>query len=270
VRITTPKLTGPELAWAPFKGWSVLFDTDLGPHQRQQGGAEPPEPLELLELPGKLIAGHDLYRTLSVWSFDLVRRQQPAGYLPLPPSSYHVTVCDGLSDAQLNEAQGPARQRIAQMLESLPGAVLDPVSLVPSAAAALAQLVESATSPIDLRFAGIESRGHALVVGLEPAQHSRSAYSMIVEARDALLSTLGAEFGIDLTSPWRPHVSVGYWANQEVADEHEELVAAGARTVIESAPNAGVRVGRASVHAFDDMETYWRAGTRSISVQRRA
>lgn len=272
MKFTSPKLTGPEPAWAPFKGWSVVFDTDPDGDQHDDGGGRSgavADGVELLHLPAELIAGHNLYSRLSAWSADLPGHLgQPAGYLPLPPSTYHVTVCDGLSDAQLQETSGNARQRIATMLNSLPGAVVDPASLVPHAADALAHLVERAAPPIDLSFEGIETRGHALVVVLEPCHASLPACAKIVEARSTLLSALGTDFGLDLITPWRPHVTLGYWTNRDIAELHQHLVESGSQAILDAAPDSPIRVGRASVHAFDDMATYWRPRKRPGSAQR--
>lgn len=248
-----------------------MFDA---PARRQQHGCAEAlanaaaSDIELLALPDDVIAEVDLYRSLAAWSQDLVSELGlPTAYLALPASTYHVTVCDGLSVAQIEGVDGSTREWIAQMLGSLPGSIVDSAALLPSGVPSVAHeqltdLLECAASPIDFTLARIETRRHAVVAALEPVDACLPSYSQIVEARDAFLSRLSDELGVNLITPWRPHVSLGYWVNTDAADEHEPDVAAGGEALM-NAGSCELRVLGSSVHAFDDMATYWRPSTAS-------
>jgi hypothetical protein len=95
IPITNPKLLGLEPRWAPFRGFSLLFD--------------PPADDTWLRA---LCAG------VAELEDDALIAEHGLRLLPLP--SYHVTVWDGVNDGKLAEVAPEWRAAWARFLQSIP------------------------------------------------------------------------------------------------------------------------------------------------------
>src|SRR5687768_3467807 len=115
VEITNRKVAGLEPRWAPFPGFSLLFDNPGGCLTPADG---------LLHLRCPVEADPDLpfYRGLAegLQQVGLDRLTRAHSFCPLPPASYHVTVWDGCNAGNLQRVAEPARPAFASYLEALP------------------------------------------------------------------------------------------------------------------------------------------------------
>ena len=99
ITITNTKVAGLEAKWASFRGFSLLFDNP--------GESLSPKETNLKQIDCPLDEQKDLqfYRCLNRW-IDKVGRQKLINtymFCPLPFNSYHVTVWDGLNDANVHK-----------------------------------------------------------------------------------------------------------------------------------------------------------------------
>lgn len=228
--VTTPKLVDLQPTWARFTGWSVL-------------ATDPP--------------AVPLYGLLAGWAGSirdaLAASSDDAPLAWLPPSTFHLTVLDGLNQShvrRLRPAQGAA---VAAALAALPDEVDDPVL---RAGVDLGPLLEVVgRSPCALRVAGVHVGGHAVMARLEPADTDAAAQlDRIRAARTAVLADLSRAAGLDLITPWVPHVTLAYVANREAAaalSSRIEQVAAATRP--EGTDTAVLTVTGAALHTFTSM-----------------
>src|SRR5712691_6763684 len=130
ITITNPKVAGFVPRWAPFRGFSLLFDSPG--HSLTRSG-------DRLDLNGDVDADPELlfHRRLRDSLADLHPDLLTNTYLfcPLPPASYHVTVWDGGNDGNVDRVTGPQRPELEALRAGLPGSLSQPNSFVAMAAA---------------------------------------------------------------------------------------------------------------------------------------
>lgn len=248
-RITNPKVAGLEPVWRPYAGVSVLFDNP-GPTPRARGGLRP------LTVPRAGDA--PLYDAIgaAVAALGAARAPERFGYCPLPPSTYHVTVCDGVNQTQTGRLPRRAAASVRRYLTALPGALPEP----PPALAFLARTGAFAAAggrAVEFRATGLAGWGSVLAVRLEPLPESRDALALVAEARARLAATVEARLGLRV-QPWRPHLSVGYFADRDGAAAARAEIPAWSDAVRREAGDATVRFASASLYGFTDMVTFFR------------
>jgi hypothetical protein len=250
MNVTNPKLTAVEpTAWAPFPGISLLYD---------DAGCSSSQGLQSLERLAVVTARDDeLYRRLH----DAV---QEAGLRDgvelslLPVDSYHVTLCDAVNHGNRGQVRGPYRHLVDDTLGDLPDALLRANELM-----ALMRDPELPWSvqrdPARFRVDGLEVRGHALVARLTPSnQRSIAAVSCHEAARELFANRLHTRLGIDV-QPWRPHVTLGYLANDDLAARlRDRFLDRWQSETLERTDGASARFVSASVYGFTDMASFWR------------
>lgn len=203
-----------------------------------------------------------LYRDLAAAADRFARRHRDLPLAWLPPSTYHVTVMDGLSAPHV-AMLGPERARcLGACLDRLPRSVADLEALTLGDGAALQRLCAAVgAAPVDYRAVSIVCRGHAVLAELQPTDGSVDAHAAIERLRESTLSTLEHQTGLQLTTPWQPHVSLGYVANRQAA---RALAAALTEQPISADDIAEhtIRYRSAGVYGFLDMADYRRSASR--------
>jgi hypothetical protein len=113
-----------------------------------------------------------------------------------------VTLCDGVNDriAQRSDADLRSLVRFDDVDAELRGTI--------------DRLLDASGSPVSLRPIRAEVRGHAVMVALEP---SGAQLAELRERRHELLAELEQRCGVRLDTPWRPHVTLAYTADQPTA-----------------------------------------------------
>ena len=248
--ITNPKIAGLEPTWRTWRGVSVLFDNP---------GRSPGRRLEDATVAGT--PQQRLYDDLAV----LMDAARPAtlrsayGFCPLPRATYHVTVCDGPNEMELARAATPGAEVIAPVLAALPDSVAEvPRALAPADAGTLLRTVER--NPVTLTAAALVIWGSVLAARLVAADEASSlALEQITVARSAVTGALHTMLGVPVR-PWRPHVSLGYFASDEGAGHAQERLAEWNQWLAAAEP-ASITYRSAALYAFTDMVSFFRAGT---------
>jgi hypothetical protein len=252
VRITNPKLATLEPTWRRYRGLSVLFDN---PGSRLRRGVT-----ALEDIPVDDRHRQQLYDVLA----DVVEDMDPRamrdrfGFCPLPRHSYHVTVCDGPNEHAMAGRTSPDRALATAVIADLPGS-LD------HAATHLdwfcdAPLLRAATgTPVTLAVCDIAVWDHVLAAHLTPADApARNALDRVARARAELVATLQARLDLR-TRTWRPHVSLGYFANRRSARAATSTLGRWNHAVA-AHHTPTVTFDSAAVYGFTDMASFYRLG----------
>lgn len=252
-RITNPKVATLEPTWRRYRGVSVLFDNP--------GTPTPPGVCALTELPVDNPPRQRLYDELAdlVAEVDTGQMRDRYGFCPLPRNTYHVTVCEGPNERSAADVPGAHRAAVASVLDELPGS-LDrmPTALRFLRGAELPAAV--AANPVTFGAAGIVIWGHVLAARLEPADApARLAIERLRRARADLDHQLRDRLGLG-AQPWRPHVSLGYFANRAGADAAARPLAQWNRSLA-ARPRPTITFTSAAVYGFTDMVSFFRLGS---------
>jgi hypothetical protein len=194
--ITQAKVAGLEPRWAPFAGFSLLFDNP------GSAAARSPE--------------RTLYAQLDAAIGKIGRDALSRDFLlcPLPLSSYHVTVWDGINAENLSSVSDPLRAEWAAYLRGIPQPMCpEPASMKVVRDSALAH---GPRMPIKFRFEDLAVWGHqALVARLLPADEASAArLAELCVAREELNAAALRSLGVCASSRYAPHVTLGYFANE--------------------------------------------------------
>ncbi len=253
ITITNPKVAGFVPRWAPFRGFSLLFDNP-GSSLTRSG--------DRLELNVDVLADPELafYRRLrdSLESLDLDLLIRTYLFCPLPPSSYHVTVWDGGNDGNLAQVFGSQRAKLEALLAGLPGSLSQPNELVEMAASS--PLVREQRWKIGFQFDRLVNWGNSVIVArLRPADAmSTETLSELVEERRRLTSRFRDLFGIGPSETYSPHVSLGYFANREAAQFSVPCLEGWNGLFEERMQGITLLLSRVGVYGFTDMASFFR------------
>lgn len=254
--ITNPKLSSVEPpAWSAYPGVSVLYDP---PGCAELSGVQPLEavsPRKHLDLM--------LYDRLSEAADHIADTTAQDGepLCALPRATYHVTLCDGINEGMRDRVHGQeARREIEQTLAGLPDSLLWATSVM--------RLLRDRdllwtvwTHPISFRLSALKVWGHVLVARLEPADEGSTAALAAHEAsRGELVRRLSVRLGVQVQT-WRPHVTLGYFANETAAARtREHVLPQWHGYVRERTRGLSLTFRSASVYGFTDMVSFWRLG----------
>lgn len=251
VRITNPKIATLAPTWRRYRGFSVLFDNP--------GARAPARMTPLADLPVEDPAQQALYDDLAalVAGADVATMREQHGFCPLPRYSYHVTVCDGPNEQDLAGAHGPAVAAAAALLDDLPHS-LDRLSTELTLPHAPRLIAAVAADPVTLVVSDVAIWGHVLAARLAPADAAaRVALERVSRARTHLVDELRRELGLR-TQAWRPHVSLGYFANRDAARAAQPSLVQWRRALARR-PRTAITYRSAAIYGFTDMASFFRA-----------
>lgn len=248
--ITTPKLSrASPPVWSPYPGVSVLY-TDPG--SAALSGIEP------LETSARARHGDlGLYDRLHDLAEEIDSARDVA-FCKLPRHTYHVTLCDSVNQGTRSEVHREARDEITRTLHHLPDSLLWTTELL--------RLLRDRdlhwtvrSRPISFRVETLHVWGHVLVAGLEPADPASEAAKATHEAcRADLVARLHTRLGVEVQA-WRPHVTLGYFPNEDAAAQaREHELATWQERARERTGGVSVTFRSASVYGFTDMVSFWR------------
>jgi hypothetical protein len=255
ITITNPKVAGFVPQWAPFRGFSVLFDNS----DASLVGAG-----SLKQLAGDVDNDPALgfYRALrdAITGLDLRVLRHTYLFCPLPSLSYHVTVWDGANDGSLNSGTPSQRQVFEHLIADLPQAFSQPHPLIQLVAES--ELVRRKDWNIQFCFNRLQLIGHTVLLAeLAPADsEAELRMQELVSARRALSVATQASYGISPYERFWPHVSLGYFANHELAQLAMPCVPLWDALFRERLANQRLTFSSASIYGFSDMATFFRAG----------
>jgi hypothetical protein len=192
--ITNPKLIGLEPRWAPFRGISLLF---VNPASKADAG---------------------LYRTLQEGLAGLEHDELITKKLfrLLPVTTHHVTVWDGINDGNLPQVVPGYRPAWERFLDEIPNPA-SPDDLLREVLES--ELLTRQDWGLRLRCEQIENWSNiSLVARLGPADEiSETNLQQLIAARDALSDIFEARFCVRPHPCYTPHITLGYFANDERA-----------------------------------------------------
>ena len=154
-----------------------------------------------------------LYRSLgdALAKVGFDSANNPWSFCPLPSTSYHLTVWDGINDANLHEIAEPQRKEFAEFLLRLPqSAKFAPPNLIPPDAFDGVVV----TDPVKFQFDGLSLWGDSVLVArMAPAdEKSREVLTAVCGRRKHLDERL-AQIGRPASLRYTPHVSLGYFCD---------------------------------------------------------
>jgi 2'-5' RNA ligase len=249
--ITNEKIAGLEPRWASFRGFSLLFD-------HPGAGPAPRDGVACLER-GLDAAPLRLYRALREGLARIGPEPLTRTHLLclLPPSTYHVTVWDGIHDGNLAAVTPVHRDECACCLQELPGS-LGRSDVFREITAST--LVQQPDWNIRLRFERLENWSNvSLVARLGPADPASAAsLARLTEARAELTGAFGQRFGVRPAAVYVPHVTLGYFANEDLAEQARSLVDAWSEPFSQETAGLALPVHRVRLYGFTDMATFFR------------
>jgi hypothetical protein len=252
ISITNEKVAGFDPRWASFKGFSLLFD-NLGMSLTTAG------PVAYIDCDVDGDADLLLYKALrnSLANIGLDILTNTYLFCPLPPASYHVTVWDGVNDGNVAHVVAAHRSECEGFLQGLPYSLCES-DLFPEIAASAA--VSTPDWNIQFKFGWLEKWSNVSIVArLVPAiDTSAKAIRGLTDARAALTADFERRFGIRLQKTYVPHVTLGYFANQDLAEQATPFMESWNATFQHETSNLMMEVHRVSLYGFTDMATFFK------------
>jgi hypothetical protein len=177
---------------------------------------------------------------------------------PLDPASYHVTVWDGLNDGNTQAVAACFRSKLVEFLSHLPDALLADEALSPQARSS--PLTQRVDWSITLKLAELANWGnHAIVARLEPADlDSEKIYRWIEGERKLLSERFQEQFGVHVYWPYTPHVTLGYFANEEQTASSFSDMDRWNESMREKADGLTITFNSISLYGFTDMITFFK------------
>ena len=257
VSITNPKVASPEPRWADFRGFSLLFDNPgngLSPFGDGLGKMVAP-----IETAPRLVFYKMLANAVSE-IFGKAERQR-YGFCPLPASTFHVTVWDGLNAGNLHKVKTNEKERVKRFLSDLPHSLRteSPVTRW----AEQSPLVSRSDWSITFRYKSLFNwDNQALVVQLLPVDNrSEERLSTLIEHRTVLSRHYQQHFGVPEPNPYTPHVTLGYFVNQSLANLTLPLMEKWRTILSELIGDLTITFPTINLYGFTDMVSFYRKYT---------
>jgi hypothetical protein len=255
ITITNAKVAGFTPRWALFRGFSLLFDNP-GRSLTPRDGR-----LELtctVDTDPELTFYRNLRAQIEALDLDLLTHRYL--FCPLPPPSYHVTVWDGGNDGNVEQVVGARRSGLEALLNGLPDSLLQPNEFLELPACS--PLVQRQDWALRFQLDRLVQWGNAVLVAyLAPADPaSTQALEDLTEERRCLTSAFRQAFGIGPSDTYTPHVSLGYFANQEGAQSAAPHVPDWNQRFQQAMEAQTIIFRQVSLYGFTDMATFFKAG----------
>ena len=248
--ISNPKIKGFQPVWADFKGFSLLFDNP--------GNAlTPVNSLNKIDCPDDSSALR-LYQALaqSMGVLGPDKLMNACLFCCLPPQSYHVTVWDGVNDGNINGIGSGFQQEMAQCLNGFPNIFLTDSKIFDVIHSSALASMSGWTITFTFDSLAIWSNS-ALVARLAPAdESSRNVLDTVLMERRRLSSSIGDLLGLDMQKEFKPHVSLGYFANSFFAGLGRKCLERMERVFLQKTENLSISFNTISLYGFSDMVTF--------------
>jgi len=251
--ITNPKIFGFTPQWSQFRGFSILFDN---PSDRLLSLDENRE-LKLLSCDIETDE-LKLYKSLNQTLTLFTEMKNTYLFCPLPSHSYHVTLWDGINEANVQDVSRKHRFNAEDLLEDLPHSFLQKNEFFFIDDQPLNINMEE---PIILQFDKLIKWGNSvLVASLKPANsHSQTILHKIKKERKTLIEKYQENFGlITCGSSYTPHVSLGYFANKELAELSTSMIDLWNESFLSNTKEQTITFTSNSIYGFDKMTTFFK------------
>ncbi len=250
--LTNEKVAGFEPRWAPFRGFTLLFDNP-GANLKVSGG------LSYVDCDVDRDPDLLLYKALRDGIQQIGQDLLTNTYLfcPLPPASYHVTVWDGVNDGNLAQVLTAHHETWKRFLQE-PWSVSGAFDLFREIT--VSDLISKPDWNIQLRFEALEKWSNVSIVArLAPANATpKNAVAGLTDARAGLTRVFESRFGVGPHLTYAPHVTLGYFANQNLADETNQYMEQWDAIFRELTNGLILVMHRVSLYGFTDMATFFK------------
>ena len=250
ITITEGKIAGLTPRWAPFRGFSLLFDNPGAPFRREGH-------IETLACDVASDPELEFYRRAfsALRTLGLDPLLQTYGLCALPPESYHVTAFDVANVADLPRCHPPVREGLRAMLDRLPASEAFDDGL-------LARADEFAKTDWNLSFRygelgyWVGPWGGVIVIRLAPMDET--AFTRFLEARAVLSRSYRADYGVGAGETYTPHVTLGYFMNPEGAERARDPYREWEVAFRQALGDTTLTFRTASLYGFTDMAAFFR------------
>ncbi|RKN83772.1 hypothetical protein [Paenibacillus ginsengarvi] len=252
--VTNSKVHSFVPVWAPFKGFSLLFDNPGDSYSRLSGFAG----LEKMDSRREESA-LAFYRKLNEITGQM-ERELIGDYLycPLPPNSYHVTVWDGINDYNVGRLNEEERAEACRLLQEMPASFHADHKVLQDSGG---KPIGMETEPIRFAYDRCEKWNHSSIVALLKPANERSEVALrgLEMKREELNRRFEERFGIvSASKKYRPHVSLGYLANKTIGEQAEDAVLRLNGKLADGMAGTTIRFPGISLYGMTDMETFFR------------
>ena len=262
ITITHDKILGFAPLWAPYNGFSLLFnnpDNGFSPLRGDVWILDGPMKLDSMPSDPTLILYQAFVDVLN--SIDLNILTNTYLFCPLPSSTYHVTVWDGLNVGNIRDEDpsdldenSSGWKKWAYCVRNLPRTFRENREFTHWAN--VSPLTQNSDWNITFRYDTLHKWSSGMGILLKPAdRESERLLKEIKNHREALYEN----FPIEIKhSEYAPHVTLGYFANKESAQLATPLIADWAKIFEESTRGLTITYHSISLYGFTDMITFFK------------
>jgi hypothetical protein len=257
IHITNKKVAGFDPRWAPFHGFSILFNNPSSRclQERRSG---------ILDLANDVYndSALDFYKILheGVTRLNIDSLTNNFLFCALPPNTYHVTLWGGLNYRHVPQIDLQYRPIVQNWLSNLPESFCDAskdIFQVP----ATSPLCTKRDWNVNFLFEGLKLWSNSvLVAALRPDPKSISIFDQLCEERHQLSKQVQGRFNVVTDSEiYEPHVILGYFANEEGAQKASNFVDEWNQWFSNSLQDRILSFNNASIYGLTDMITFFKA-----------
>ena len=245
--ITHSKVQTLQPVWAEFCGYSLIFEN------LSQPGAAPPAAIFADDAESLAFFAGAAAALRSIGEEALMRQLL---LCLLPQHSYHVTAVDLINAGNRKKIALRAARKAAKTVAK---AATDPQALPPFLAKLGLTGGANAEFPIRFRYGGLEALNRrALVIRLEPAgPEDAQMLARMLDWRSGLQQRLEEKTGL-APSPYKAHMTLGYFASRTLAEQAPELLETLDRALQRALAGRLLPVVAAGLYSFTSMERFQR------------
>lgn len=252
--ITNPKVAALKLRWADFRGFSLLFDNPGPSFSSMEAG------LCRLDCPVYAIGALAMLAGLATAAEEICQQVpvEKYAFCSLPPSSYHVTVWDGLNESNMQQLSPATQKRLHDWFRELPRSLLSENDLTRTAETS--SLMMSSDQHVSFEFKDLFNFDDTAVLARLQAADSDSEKQLnrMVEMRTELARIYARDFGIAPPADYLPHVTLGYFANKNSGSAFSADMPAWSGVVQKHTAGKIITFKRISLYGFTDMVTFFK------------
>lgn len=252
------EITNSKIGFKRYAGFSLLFDNPNENNLVATGNDKNIKKLRcsVNESGSKLYAGIES----GLEKIGIKKLQDEYLFFQLPEYSYHVTVWDGLNEGNKEKISAEYRSEIEDFLIRLPFSLTQNYEVTAFADSSV--LVGNKWN-MTFKFERLSVWGNSVIVArLEPADElSENTLEQIKKERTELYKKYEDELGLE-SKAWRsgyqPHISIGYFGNEEKGKQAKSEKDVWTKTVSDSIGNSTISFNSISLYGFTDMESFFK------------
>lgn len=251
------KITNPKIGFKRFCGFSLLFDN---PSEKSFSTISSKGDLYKINPKISNASNLNFYITLKavMEEINLQIIKQDYSLFKLPLYSFHVTVWDGLNDANKKMISQSYQPQLEDFLFNLPHSMTQ--NYLFTAIALSSSLVKSSWD-VKFKFSKLSVFGSSVLVALlEPADDcSRREFEKIKNLRRKLYEKYSKEFGLtNWIDNFNPHVSLAYFGNEELGELINSKKNQLTNIIANKIQGSILEFNSISLYGFIDMETFFK------------